>query len=83
MALAAAWPTGSVAASEGVRRCTGGIPTARDEIENEILPAFLGYYEQYQGYGFWATIEKPTLRTPTMLDHEFDARVTLPNVHAY
>ena len=24
---------------------TGGIPTTRDEIETEILPAFLGYYE--------------------------------------
>lgn len=39
---------------------TGGIPTTRDEIENEILPAFLGYYEHYEGYGFWAAIEKPT-----------------------
>ncbi|HSS90233.1 MAG TPA: GNAT family N-acetyltransferase [Streptosporangiaceae bacterium] len=39
---------------------TGGIRTARDEIENEILPEFLGYYEQFQGYGFWAAIEKGT-----------------------
>jgi RimJ/RimL family protein N-acetyltransferase len=39
---------------------TGGIRTARDEIENEILPEFLGYYEQFQGYGFWAAIEKAT-----------------------
>jgi RimJ/RimL family protein N-acetyltransferase len=39
---------------------TGGIPTARDEIENEILPEFLGYYEQFAGYGFWAAIEKAT-----------------------
>jgi RimJ/RimL family protein N-acetyltransferase len=39
---------------------TGGIPTTRDEIETEILPAFLGYYERYEGYGFWAAIEKPT-----------------------
>ena len=39
---------------------TGGIPTARDEIENEILPEFLGYYEQFEGYGFWAAIEKAT-----------------------
>jgi hypothetical protein len=28
---------------------TGGIPTTRDEIETEILPAFLGYYERYGG----------------------------------
>jgi RimJ/RimL family protein N-acetyltransferase len=39
---------------------TGGIPTSRDEIENEILPAFLGYYEHDEGYGFWAAIEKLT-----------------------
>ena len=25
---------------------TGGRPTARDEIENEILPGFLAYYER-------------------------------------
>ena len=37
---------------------TGGIPTSRDEIENEVLPGFLGYYEQFEGYGFWAAIEK-------------------------
>ena len=39
---------------------TGGIPTARDEIENELLPGFLDYYEQFEGYGFWAAIEKST-----------------------
>ena len=39
---------------------TGGIPATRDEIETEILPAFLGYYEHYEGYGFWAAIEKLT-----------------------
>lgn len=38
----------------------GGRPTARDEIESEVLPAFLGYYERYAGYGFWAAIEKST-----------------------
>lgn len=37
---------------------TGGKPTSRDEIENDILPIFLGYYERYEGYGFWAAIEK-------------------------
>ena len=39
---------------------TGGVPTAREEIEKEILPAFLAYYERFEGYGFWAAIEKPT-----------------------
>jgi RimJ/RimL family protein N-acetyltransferase len=37
---------------------TGGIPTARGEIEQQILPAFLDYYQRYEGYGFWAAIEK-------------------------
>lgn len=41
-----------------MRFVTGGIPTSRDEIENEFLPAFLGYYDRYDGYGFWAVIER-------------------------
>jgi RimJ/RimL family protein N-acetyltransferase len=43
-----------------MRFVTGGIPTSRDEIVDEFLPAFLGYYERYEGYGFWAVIEKST-----------------------
>ena len=43
-----------------MRYVTGGAPTTREEIETEFLPAFLGYYRRYQGYGFWAAIEKPT-----------------------
>ena len=43
-----------------MRLVTGGIPTSRDEIENEFLPAFLAYYDRYDGYGFWAVIEKAT-----------------------
>jgi RimJ/RimL family protein N-acetyltransferase len=39
---------------------TGGRTTPRDEIETEIIPAFLGYYERYAGYGFWAAVEKAT-----------------------
>jgi len=38
---------------------TGGLPTTREEIETEVLPEFLAYYQQYPGYGFWAAIEKP------------------------
>jgi RimJ/RimL family protein N-acetyltransferase len=41
-----------------MRFVTGGIPTSREEIENEFLPAFLGYYQRYEGFGFWAAIEK-------------------------
>ena len=39
---------------------TGGRPTSREEIENEFLPAYLDYYQRYEGYGFWAAIEKET-----------------------
>ena len=41
-----------------MRFLTGGKPTPRAEIEREVLPAFLGYYERFVGYGFWAAIEK-------------------------
>jgi RimJ/RimL family protein N-acetyltransferase len=41
-----------------MRFVTGGRPTPREEILNEDLPAFLGYYQRYAGYGFWAAIEK-------------------------
>ena len=43
-----------------MRFVTGGIPTSRQEIEDEFLPAFLGYYQRYEGYGFWAAVEKAT-----------------------
>jgi RimJ/RimL family protein N-acetyltransferase len=43
-----------------MRFINGGRPTPREEIETEFLPAFLGYYERYAGYGFWAAIEKAT-----------------------
>ena len=41
---------------------TGGRPTPREEIESDVLPAFLDYYERFAGYGFWAAIEKPSGR---------------------
>ena len=43
-----------------MRFVSGGIPTSREEIENDFLPAFLGYYQRYQAFGFWAAIEKST-----------------------
>jgi RimJ/RimL family protein N-acetyltransferase len=43
-----------------MRYINGGRPTSREEIENDILPAFLDYYERFEGYGFWAAIEKST-----------------------
>ena len=45
---------------EVMRFINGGRPTPRMEIESEVLPAFLDYYERYRGYGFWAAIEKST-----------------------
>jgi len=43
-----------------MRFINGGRATPREEVENELLPAFLGHYERYAGYGFWAAIEKST-----------------------
>jgi RimJ/RimL family protein N-acetyltransferase len=43
-----------------MRYITGGRPTPRDEIVTDFLPAFLGYYERFAGYGFWAAVEKPS-----------------------
>jgi hypothetical protein len=43
-----------------MRFVNGGVATSRDEIEHEVLPAFLDYYQRYEGYGFWAVIEKAT-----------------------
>ena len=40
----------------------GGHPTARGEVESDVLPAFLDYYERFAGYGFWAAIEKSSGR---------------------
>ena len=43
-----------------MRFVTGGIPTSREEIQNEFLPVFLAYYQRYEGFGFWAATEKAT-----------------------
>jgi len=41
-----------------MRYLNGGKPADRDEIVTLDLPAFLGYYERFPGYGFWAALEK-------------------------
>jgi|SRR5215467_15148121 len=41
-----------------MRFLTGGIPTPREVIQNEILPGFLRSYESFRGLGIWAAIEK-------------------------
>jgi len=43
---------------EVMRYVNGGRATPRDEIEEHILPRFLRYYERFEGFGFWAAIEK-------------------------
>ncbi len=43
---------------EVMRYITGGPPTPREEIRNDVLPAFLGYYDRPDGYGFWAAIAR-------------------------
>ena len=43
-----------------MRFITGGRATPREEIEQDYLPWWLGYYDRYAGYGFWLAIEKET-----------------------
>src|SRR4029453_8224673 len=43
---------------EVMRYITGGRPTSREELRDEVLPAFLRYYQRFPGYGFWAAGEK-------------------------
>ncbi|MHB8645177.1 MAG: GNAT family N-acetyltransferase [Thermomicrobiales bacterium] len=45
---------------EVMRFINGGTPTPRDAIRDDFLPAFLRYYDQFEGLGFWAAIEKST-----------------------
>jgi RimJ/RimL family protein N-acetyltransferase len=37
---------------------TGGAPTPREVIRDQILPSFLRSYERHSGFGVWAAIEK-------------------------
>lgn len=39
---------------EVMRYITGGTATPWDEVESDVLPAFLDYYRRTDGYGFWA-----------------------------
>jgi RimJ/RimL family protein N-acetyltransferase len=45
---------------EVMRFLTGGRPTPRDVVRTRIIPTFLAYYEQFDGFGFWAAEEKAT-----------------------
>jgi RimJ/RimL family protein N-acetyltransferase len=39
---------------------TGGQLTSREEIATDFLPAFLDYYRRYDGFGFWAAVQRST-----------------------
>lgn len=41
---------------------TGGVPTAREEIEHDILPAWIASYARSASLGFWSAEEKATGR---------------------
>jgi len=43
-----------------VMRFLHGQPTPRDEVRTRIIPTFLGYYERFEGFGFWAAVEIAT-----------------------
>jgi RimJ/RimL family protein N-acetyltransferase len=45
---------------EVMRFLTGGKPTPRDVVRTAIIPVFLGYYERFEGFGFWAAVEVTT-----------------------
>jgi RimJ/RimL family protein N-acetyltransferase len=45
-----------------MRFINGGRSTPRQEMESDVLPRFLDYYERFSGYGFWAAVEKSTGR---------------------
>ena len=47
---------------EVMRYITGGLPTAREEIEHDILPAWVASYARSPRLGFWAAEEKATGR---------------------
>src|SRR5688572_27460715 len=41
-----------------VVRHVGGQPTSRDEVEHDLLPAFMSYDERSDGFGFCAAVER-------------------------
>jgi len=41
---------------------TAGVPTSRDELASDYIPAYLAYYERGNRWGFWVAEEKDTGR---------------------
>jgi RimJ/RimL family protein N-acetyltransferase len=49
-------------ADPAVMRFIGSGPPSREEVRSRILPIFFGFYERFEGFGFWAAEEKSTGR---------------------
>jgi RimJ/RimL family protein N-acetyltransferase len=47
---------------EVMRFLTGGRPTSRHEVRSRILPTVFGFYERFEGFGYWVAEEKSTGR---------------------
>jgi hypothetical protein len=43
-----------------MRYINNGVPTSREEIEGEVLPNWLAYYERGSAWGFWAAEDRTT-----------------------
>jgi len=43
-----------------MRYIDGGLPPSLEEIEGDVLPRFLWYYDTFPAWGFWAAIERST-----------------------
>ena len=43
---------------EVMQYLTGGVPHTRSFIADKALPHFLGFYDRFDAFGFWAAIEK-------------------------
>jgi RimJ/RimL family protein N-acetyltransferase len=43
---------------EVMRYLTGGVPTPRAAVRDEILPRWLAWYERSADYGYWAAVER-------------------------
>ncbi|MGQ0775546.1 MAG: GNAT family N-acetyltransferase [Pseudonocardiales bacterium] len=43
-----------------MRFITGGKATPRQIVQDDILPTFLGYYERFAEFGYWAAVQKRT-----------------------
>ncbi len=41
-----------------MRFLTGGVPHSREFIVERALPHYLGFYDRFDGLGFWAAIER-------------------------